>query len=157
MALGAADMDRLRRLGAEAVAFLPDVARLFRDVARDERVPRRVKVEVGLAAGYLLMPIDVIPDFLPGLGQLDDIAIVGWGIRRLLLGAGENILREHWRGSDRGLEVLLQLASVGFNPRRLLAGLALGGLAGRTANDANDAGVVDGEVLRTRPADPPRH
>ncbi|HVE99422.1 MAG TPA: YkvA family protein [Mycobacteriales bacterium] len=144
------DKERVRALAREAATFVPDVARLFRDVARDDRVPRRVKVEVGLAAGYLVLPIDLIPDFIPGLGQLDDIAIMGWAIRRLLLGAGENILREHWHGTDRGLEVLLQVASIGFHPRRLLAGLALGGLAGR-AGERSD--VVEGEVLGTRPAD----
>lgn len=151
----AADRDRLLALASEAAAFLPDVARLFRDVARDDRVPRRVKVEVGLAAAYLVLPIDLIPDFIPGLGQLDDLAIVGWAVRRLLLGAGEPLLREHWGGTDRGLEVLLQVASFGFNPRRLLAGIALGGLAARPHGDR--ARVVEGEVLRDRPATPPRH
>ncbi len=144
----AMDKARLRSLAREAGAFLPDVVRLFRDVARDERVPRRVKVEVGLAAGYLLMPIDVIPDFLPGIGQLDDVAVIGWAVRRLLLGAGEGILREHWHGSDRGLEVLLQIASAGFNPRRLLAGLALGGLAGRSGPGQSGPSVVEGEVVK---------
>ena len=151
----AVDRERLLALAAEAAAFLPDVARLFRDVARDDRVPRRVKVEVGLAAAYLVLPFDVIPDFIPGLGQLDDLAIVGWAVRRLLLGAGEPLLREHWRGTDRGLEVLLQVASFGLNPRRLLAGLALGGLAGRPGADGGR--VVDGEVVGERPATPPRH
>jgi len=157
------DKQRLRSLAREASAFLPDVARLFRDVARDDRVPRRVKVEVGLAAGYLLMPIDIIPDFLPGIGQLDDVAVIGWAVRRMMMGAGEGILREHWHGSDRGLEVLLQIASVGFNPRRLLAGLALGGLAGRSGERSDrDRGaegpmpertVIEGSVV-DRSSDP---
>ncbi|HVF19603.1 MAG TPA: YkvA family protein [Mycobacteriales bacterium] len=141
------DKESFRALAREAVAFGPDVARLFRDVARDERVPRRVKVEVGLAAGYLVMPFDVIPDFIPGIGQLDDVAIVAWAVRRLLLGAGEPVLREHWRGTDRGLEVLLQLASAGFRPRRLLAGLTLG-LAGRSGprHDDEPPRIVEGSI-----------
>ncbi len=148
----AVDKDTFRALAKEAVAFVPDVARLFRDVARDERVPRRVKIEVGMAAGYLVMPFDVIPDFIPGIGQLDDIAIVAWAIRRLLLGAGENVLREHWHGTDRGLEVLLQIASAGFRPRRLLAALTLG-MAGRSGPRHDDGGkVVEGSI-----ADPPGH
>ena len=147
----ALDKEAFRTLAKEAVAFVPDVARLFRDVARDERVPRRVKVEVGLAAGYLVMPFDVIPDFIPGIGQLDDIAIVAWAIRRLLLGAGESVLREHWKGTDRGLEVLLQLASTGFRPRRLLAGLTLG-MAGRSGPRRDEeARIVEGSL-----ADPPK-
>ena len=147
----AVDKDTFRALAKEAVAFVPDVARLFRDVSRDERVPRRVKVEVGQAAGYLVMPFDVIPDFIPGIGQLDDIAIVAWAIRRLLLGAGESVLREHWQGTDRGLEVLLQIAAAGFRPRRLLAALTLG-LAGKPGPRHDGGNVVEGSI-----ADPPRH
>lgn len=113
------DTERLKALAREAARFVPDVVVLFRDVAADPRVPRRVKVEVGAAAVYLLSPFDVIPDFVPGLGQLDDVAVIGWAMRRLLLAAGENVLREHWRGSDRGLEVLLQAAAAGFAPRKL--------------------------------------
>ena len=145
-------MDRvaMRALAREAAAFLPDVAHLFRAVAQDDRVPRRVKVEVALAAGYLVMPFDVIPDFIPGVGQLDDVAIIAWAIRRLLLGAGEAVLREHWRGTDRGLEVLLQLASAGFSPRRVIAALTMGLIGG--SSEPADPRVVDSTTV-----DPPRH
>lgn len=105
-------------LAREVLTFVPDVARLLRDAARDPRVPRRVKVEAALAAAYLLMPIDFVPDFIPGIGQLDDIAILAWAVRRLLFGAGDPVLRELWRGTDRGLDVLLQLAATGLRPRR---------------------------------------
>ena len=117
------DKDQAKRLAREVAQFVPDVVRLFRDVAKDPRVPRRVKIEAGAAAAYLVMPIDLIPDFIVGIGQLDDVAIVAWAVRRLLMGAGEGILREHWRGSDRGLEMLLQLAAAGLRPKRLLAAL----------------------------------
>lgn len=131
---------------ARAVAqFVPDVVRLFRDVAKDPRVPRRVKIEAGAAAAYLVMPIDLIPDFIAGIGQLDDIAIVGWAVRRLLMGAGENVLREHWQGSDRGLEILLQVAAAGLRPRKLIAAVAFGAATGKGKPDDGD--VVDGEVL----------
>jgi len=143
------DKVALRALGREAAAFLPDVGRLFRDVARDDRVPRRVKVEVGLAAGYLVMPFDVIPDFIPGIGQLDDVAIIAWAMRRLLLGAGESVLREHWQGSDRGLEVLLQLASAGFSPRRLAAALTLGMAGG----SGHRRGPADPQVIDSTTVD----
>ena len=104
-------------IAREVLAFLPDVVSLLRDVAKDTRVPRRVKVEAFLAAAYLVLPIDVIPDFLPGIGQLDDLAVLAWALRRLLLGAGEGVLREHWRGTPRGLEILLQVAATGLRPR----------------------------------------
>jgi uncharacterized membrane protein YkvA (DUF1232 family) len=108
----------MKPLARQEAAFEPEGARLLRDAARDPRVPRRVKVEAFLAAAYLLMPIDFVPDFIPGIGQLDDIAVLAWAVRRLLFGAGDPVLRELWRGTDRGLDVLLQLAATGMRPRR---------------------------------------
>ena len=139
------DKQKVVALGREVAQFVPDVARLFRDVAKDPRVPKRVKYEVGGAAAYLVLPIDVIPDFIPGLGQLDDVAIIGWAVRRLLMGAGENVLREHWQGTDRGLEILLQVAAAGLRPKKLLAALAFG--AATTRGPKTDGDVIDGEVL----------
>jgi uncharacterized membrane protein YkvA (DUF1232 family) len=137
------DKQQVVEIAREVAQFVPDVGRLFRDVAKDPRVPKRVKYEVGAAAAYLVLPIDVIPDFIPGLGQLDDAAIIGWAVRRLLMGAGENVLREHWRGNDRGLEILLQIAAAGLRPKKLLAALAFGTAATRGTSDD----VIDGEVL----------
>lgn len=136
------DREQVKAVAREAAKFVPDVARLFRDVARDPRVPKRVKYEVGAAAGYLLLPIDLIPDFIPGLGQLDDLAVIGWAVRRLLMAAGEDVLREHWQGNERGLEILLQAAAAGLRPKRLLAALALG-----TATTKKDSKVIEGEVV----------
>lgn len=140
----AVDTERLKAIAREAAQFVPDVAHLFREVARDPRVPKRVKYEVGAAATYLLLPFDVIPDFIPGLGQLDDVAIIGWAVRRLLMGAGENVLREHWRGNDRGFEILMQAAAAGLRPRKLLAALAFGTAATARSGKGD---VIDGEVV----------
>ena len=139
------DKERVVAVAREVAQFVPDVARLFRDVAQDPRVPKRVKYEVGAAAAYLVLPIDVIPDFIPGLGQLDDVAIIGWAVRRLLMGAGENVLREHWRGTDKGLELLLQAAAAGLRPRKLFAVLAFG--AASFGRNEVDDDVIDGEVV----------
>lgn len=138
------DKERLVELAREVGAFVPDVVLLFKDLAQDERVSRRAKVEAALAAGYLVMPLDLIPDFIPGLGQLDDIAIVGWAVRRLMLGAGESVIREHWRGNDRGLEILMQLASVGFRVKRMVGATVLGGMLARERQHD----VVEGSVVR---------
>jgi len=137
------DREQVKALAREAAKFVPDVARLFRDVARDPRVPKRVKYEVGAAAAYLLLPLDVIPDFIPGLGQLDDVAVIGWAVRRLLMAAGEDVLREHWQGNDRGIEILLQIAAAGLRPKRLLAALAVGAAAAKATNPD----VIEGEVV----------
>jgi len=56
----------------EIATFVPNLARLFAGLVRDPRVPRRAKLVLGLTAGYLAFPIDLIPDFIPIAGQLDD-------------------------------------------------------------------------------------
>lgn len=138
-------MERLKAIAVDVAQFVPDVAKLFRDVARDERVPKRVKYEVAAAGAYLLMPFDLIPDFIPGLGQLDDVAIIGWAVRRLLMGAGESVLREHWRGNDRGFEILMQAAAAGLRPKKLFAVLAFGAATAGAKDRSDD--VIDGEVV----------
>lgn len=139
------DKERMLAVAREVAQFVPDVAALFRDVAKDPRVPKRVKYEVGAAAAYLVLPIDLIPDFIPGLGQLDDVAIIGFAVRRLLMGAGEGVLREHWRGTDRGLELLLQAAAAGLRPKKLIGVLAFGAATFGRKDGGDD--VIDGEVL----------
>ena len=61
----------------ELVALLPNLIRLFRGLLGDERVPRSSKALLMLAGIWLASPIDLIPEFLPGIGALDDALIAG--------------------------------------------------------------------------------
>ena len=83
---------------------------LFKRLLRDPRVPRRAKAALAFAVPYLASPIDLIPDFIPVLGQLDDallvIAVLGYVARC----AGRDLVAELWPGSDAGLRVVLKLA-----------------------------------------------
>ena len=100
-----------RRGDARALAtFIPDCLVLFRSLLRDPRVPRRRKLLLAVLVAYLVMPIDVVPDFIPIAGQLDDALVVALVLRSLLRSGGPELLREHWRGPDRSLDVLLSLA-----------------------------------------------
>ncbi|HEX2029647.1 MAG TPA: YkvA family protein [Nitriliruptorales bacterium] len=96
----------------ELARFLPDVARLFRDVVRDERVPMRAKLVAGGVLAYLVSPVDLVPDVLPVAGQADDVALVLWAVRRLLRSAGYEVLKDLWRGSDDGFLLLLLVAGI---------------------------------------------
>jgi len=78
-----------RRLDARAIAgFVPDGVVLFRRLLADPRVPRRRKLVLALLVAYLASPIDLIPDFIPGLGQLDDVILAALALRYALRGAG---------------------------------------------------------------------
>ena len=97
---------------AALLRILGDVVLLLKDLATDPRVPRADKIAAGLAAAYLVSPVDLIPDWLPGVGQADDVAVIMLAFRRLLAGAGYDVIYELWRGSDEGLALVLTLAGV---------------------------------------------
>ena len=78
---------------------------------RDPRVPRRAKVALWLLVPYLASPIDLIPDFIPVLGQLDDAVLVAAALAYVVRVAGRDVVKEMWPGSERGLRVVLSLAS----------------------------------------------
>jgi uncharacterized membrane protein YkvA (DUF1232 family) len=73
-------------------------------------VPRRGKTALALVIPYLLMPFDLIPDFIPVVGQLDDALIVAAALGFVTRLAGRDVVRELWPGSERGLRVVLALA-----------------------------------------------
>ncbi len=96
----------------ELLRFLPDVGRLFVDLSRDPRVPLRAKILSGAVAVYLVSPMDVVPDFIPGAGQMDDLALAVWAVRRLLRAAGYDVLKDLWQGSEDGFVLLMVLAGI---------------------------------------------
>jgi uncharacterized membrane protein YkvA (DUF1232 family) len=97
----------------DALRLLPDVLRLVRRLAGDRSLPRGVRVRLVLLLGYLALPIDLVPDFVPILGYADDAVIVALVLRSVLRRAGEDALRRHWPGSPQGLAVVLQMAGAG--------------------------------------------
>lgn len=90
----------------EAVRKLPAYARLVWGLARDERVPGAQKLILVGIVGYLLMPIDIIPDFLPILGQLDDVAIVLLGLDFFIKAAPADVVDEHLARISKGRDDL---------------------------------------------------
>ena len=102
---------RGRRSDARALAgFVPDCVVLFRRLLGDGRVSRpRKLLLLGLVA-YLVLPIDLVPDFIPVAGQLDDAILVALVLRAVLKGAGPALVREHWPGPAASLGLMLRLA-----------------------------------------------
>jgi uncharacterized membrane protein YkvA (DUF1232 family) len=99
------------RSDARALAgFIPDCLVLLKRLLGDPRVPRRRKLLLGLLVAYLAMPLDLVPDFIPVAGQLDDAILVALILRAVLRSGGEELLREHWSGPPRTLELIRRLA-----------------------------------------------
>jgi uncharacterized membrane protein YkvA (DUF1232 family) len=91
----------------DLVFALPEILRLLWRVVRDKRTPRLVRGGLIAVAAYLAMPFDVVPDWLPVLGQVDDVVVLTVGVRTLLRQVPEPVLREHWTGERRILEAVL--------------------------------------------------
>ena len=101
-----------RRTDARALAgFVPDCAVLFARLLRDRRVPRRSKVLVAALIPYLALPFDLIPDFIPVAGQLDDAVLVALVLRRVARRTDPELLRELWPGPESSLQIVLRLAA----------------------------------------------
>jgi uncharacterized membrane protein YkvA (DUF1232 family) len=99
-----------RRSDAAALArFMPDCVVLVRRLLGDARVPRRSRLALVLALGYLVCPIDLVPDFVPVAGQLDDAIVLALVLRHVVRAAGGDVVREHWPGPARSLAVVLRL------------------------------------------------
>ncbi|MCW2823843.1 MAG: hypothetical protein JWQ91_760 [Aeromicrobium sp.] len=97
------------RLG-DALRLLPDVIGLVRRLAGDTSLPRGVRIRIWLLVAYLAMPIDLVPDFVPVLGQADDVILVALVLRSVVRRAGPEAVERHWRGGDAGLAVVRRMA-----------------------------------------------
>ena len=100
-----------RREAARATAaFVPDCAVLFKRLLWDPRVPRRKKLVLAAVIPYLLLPFDVVPDFIPVAGYLDDAVIVAFALRYVLRGSGPALVEAHWPGPPASLRAVLRFA-----------------------------------------------
>jgi uncharacterized membrane protein YkvA (DUF1232 family) len=96
---------------ARALAgFIPDCIILFKRLLQDDRVPRRRKGLVVATLAYLALPFDLVPDFIPVAGQLDDAIVVALVLRSVLRGGGPSLLEEHWPGPAQSLRVIERMA-----------------------------------------------
>ncbi|HZO60913.1 MAG TPA: DUF1232 domain-containing protein [Solirubrobacterales bacterium] len=100
-----------RRSEARAlVRFIPDCVVLFRRLLGDARISRRRKLLLAAVIGYLALPLDLVPDFIPVAGQLDDAIVVALALRVVLRGAGPELVREHWPGPEDTLRLILRFS-----------------------------------------------
>jgi uncharacterized membrane protein YkvA (DUF1232 family) len=120
---GAAPRRGARRTILTSITQIPAYVRLLGGLLTDPRVDPLDKLLVGGAIAYVVLPIDLIPDAIPFIGQVDDVFILVLALRRMISRAGMRVVRDHWDGPIEDLhpsvlqEVLL--AAAFFLPRRM--------------------------------------
>jgi uncharacterized membrane protein YkvA (DUF1232 family) len=98
---------------ARAIAgLIPDCIILIKNLIQDRRVPSRYRFALYALIVYLALPIDLVPDFIPIAGQLDDAIIVTVVLRAFLKGAGTQVVSENWKGPQSTLQMVLRLAQM---------------------------------------------
>ena len=99
-----------RALAREVATLVPNLTRLFAGLIRDPRVPLRAKLVLAATALYLAMPIDIVPDFIPIAGQLDDAIVAAFALRYVVGTTPRELVAAHWPGDPETLRRILALA-----------------------------------------------
>lgn len=112
-----------RRTIVSTMKELPNFLRLLGGLMTDRRVSNTDKLLVGGAIAYILMPMDFIPDYIPFLGEIDDLFVLVLALQRLIANAGRAVLEDHWMGDPAQLRSLdlerVLVAAAFFLPRRV--------------------------------------
>jgi uncharacterized membrane protein YkvA (DUF1232 family) len=101
-----------RSAARELATLVPNLIVLFRGLLGDGRVPRGSKLWLGFAVVWFLSPVDLVPEFVPVAGPLDDAIVAALVLRHVLHRAGRTVIEEHWRGDRRTLGVILRASGV---------------------------------------------
>lgn len=100
-------MSQAEQTSLKEYAFLaPRLVKLVWRLMRDPRVPPRAKATLFMLGGYLASPVDILPDFIPGLGQLDDLVLAAFALDQILNRVPDEVVRDHWDGDEDVLEVV---------------------------------------------------
>jgi uncharacterized membrane protein YkvA (DUF1232 family) len=97
-----------RSQARELAKLIPNLLMLFRGLLRDPRVPRSGKLWVAFAVVWIASPIDLIPEFIPIAGPLDDAIVAALVLRHLLRSTSREVLSEHWHGDPAMLRTIVR-------------------------------------------------
>ena len=97
-----------RKTALKLLRELPNLVKLLVRLMRDARVAKVDKALFGAVMAYVLLPIDLLPDFLGFIGLVDDLFLIGLSLNRLFSRAGADLLIEHWDGDPRALGYFLE-------------------------------------------------
>jgi uncharacterized membrane protein YkvA (DUF1232 family) len=96
----------------EFVLLAPRLIKLLWKLMRDPRVPARSKATLIVLGVYLISPIDLIPDAIPGLGQLDDLFLAAFALDQILNRVPEEVVLDHWDGDEDVLQIVRQILDI---------------------------------------------
>ena len=135
---------RMRSLMRDLLLFVPNLLRLLFALLRDPRVSSADKAILAGTIIYVIAPIDVIPDFIPFVGQIDDSYLVAISVLRLLNRASRTVVLDHWKGGSDIKELVTSMSRVAefFLPKRLKKVLQ-----GRIESTARLAAVPDRQAV----------
>ncbi len=97
----------------ELIRVVPDVMRLLRSIIGDRSTPLDVRAVLVLLLVWIISPIDLIPEFIPVLGPLDDVVVAAVALRYTRRRLGIEALRRRWAGSDEGFALLVRVVGTG--------------------------------------------
>lgn len=108
---------------ASIIREIPNYLKLLGGLLTDRRVAPLDKMLVGAAIVYIIMPLDLIPDFIPFLGEVDDVFLLATAIQRLISNAGKRVVMDYWHGAAEDLDPArlrrVLTAAAFFLPRRM--------------------------------------
>jgi len=110
-----------KRSSSSFLSYLPKFLRLLVNLLRDPRVSSADKAILGATIAYLLNPVDLVPDWIPFLGLVDDIYLIALALLRLVLRTDTEVIKQYWDGPGELIPVLKQTAewAVAFLPPRV--------------------------------------
>lgn len=103
--------DNRERLKQYAL-IAPQLVRLVWRLARDQRVPARPKAMLLFLGGYLVSPIDLVPDWFPAVGYADDLLVAAFALDQILNRVPEEVVWEHWDGDEDVLQVVREVLDI---------------------------------------------
>lgn len=96
----------------EYALLAPRLLKLLWRLSRDPRVPARSKATLFILMGYIVSPVDLIPDIFPGIGQLDELVLTAFALDQMLNRVPAEIVREHWDGDKDVLELVQEVLDI---------------------------------------------
>lgn len=96
---------------AEYLFLLPDLFILVTRLAMDSRVPAKKKLFIGAVVTYMILPLDIVPDFIPVLGHIDDLVVSVFGLNMILNDIDKDVLVDNWSGKGNILELLQTISA----------------------------------------------